>query len=343
VTSRRAKAGTRASPRLASLGLRLALLLAVLASACTGATRPGAAPSGRETKDMPREGRIPVANASLYYREVGEGPPIVVLHGGPDFDHRYLLPDLDRLSDSYRLIYYDQRGRGLSGDGVQPEDVTMASEVEDLEQVRAYFRLESVAILGHSFGTVLALEYAIRHPDRVSRLILMNPAPASRDDFLLFRRERRRRWPADVEELKVLGSAVAYRDADPDAVAAYYRVHFRSAIRRPEHLERVVESLRASFTRVGILRARRIEDRLVDETWSVDGYDLLPALAALRSPALVIQGDGDIIPGECASHIAQAILNARLVTLAGCGHFSYLECPGPVHEAIDELFRAAGR
>jgi len=61
------------------------------------------------------------------------GALIVVLHGGPDFDHTYLLPDMDRLADSFRLIYYDQRGRGKSGDGVRAEDVTLASGIEDLD------------------------------------------------------------------------------------------------------------------------------------------------------------------------------------------------------------------
>src|SRR5216683_2387884 len=130
-----------------------------------------------------RESRIPVAKASLYSREIGQGQPVIVLHGGPDFDHRYLLPEMDRLADSLRLIYYDQRGRGRSGDRVRPEDVTLESEMGDLDTVRRHFGLGSVAILGHSWGTVLALEYAIRHPDRVSHLILMNPAPASNDDF----------------------------------------------------------------------------------------------------------------------------------------------------------------
>src|SRR5512133_939957 len=117
------------------------------------------------------EGYIPVENAELYYREVGQGQPIIVLHGGPDFDHTYLLPDLDRLSDSFRLIYYDQRGRGKSARDVQPDDVSMESEIEDLESVRKYFQLDSVALLGHSWGALLALEYAIRHPRRVSHLI----------------------------------------------------------------------------------------------------------------------------------------------------------------------------
>ena len=146
----------------------------------------------------PRESRISVGKASLYSREIGRGQPIIVLHGGPDFDHSYLLPDLDRLADAFRLIYYDQRGRGRSADQVLPEEVTLTSDIDDLDKVRQHFHLESSALLGHSWGAVLALEYALRHPERVSHMILMNPAPASASDLAVFRKayaaEARRRY-----------------------------------------------------------------------------------------------------------------------------------------------------
>ena len=106
----------------------------------------------------PREDRISVGSASLYVRTIGHGPDVIVLHGGPDFDHGYLLPDLDRLADRYRLTYYDQRGRGMSAENVKAEDVTIASEVEDLDTVRQHLGRDSVALLGHSWGTVLALD-----------------------------------------------------------------------------------------------------------------------------------------------------------------------------------------
>ncbi len=122
-----------------------------------------------------REGRIPLGKASLYSREIGRGQPVIVLHGGPDFDHGYLLPDLDRWADAFRLIYYDQRGRGKSADQVRPEGVTLASDVDDLNQVMQHFRLGSAAVLGHSWGAVLALEYALRHPTRVSHQGMKQP------------------------------------------------------------------------------------------------------------------------------------------------------------------------
>jgi proline iminopeptidase len=94
------------------------------------------------------------------------------------------------------------------------------------------------------------------------------------------------------------------------------------------------------------VKVRAVEDRLMRDTWQVDGYDLLPKLQALSIPTLVISGDHDFIPGEIAAHIARAIPNAQLVTLRNCGHFAYLECPGEVRNAFNDFFRrprATGR
>lgn len=284
-----------------------------------------------------REGYIPVQNANLYYREIGGGRPIILLHGGPDFDHTYLLPDMDRLSDSFRLIYYDQRGRGKSAQDVQPDNISMESEVDDLERAREHFELESVALLGHSWGALLALEYALRHPSRVSHLILMNSAPVSHTDYLMLRTDRRAKTPADIEELKMRSAEAKYQEGNPDTIADYYRVHFRATIRQPQHLEQVVRTLRTSFTQGRILKARAIEKRLYEETWFRDEYDLIPKLRDLHIPTLVIHGDYDFIPLACATHIAQAMPNARLVVLKDTGHFSYIESPDQVRKAIDDF------
>lgn len=287
---------------------------------------------------VPRDGYIPVENARLYYREIGLGRPLIILHGGPDFDHSYLLPEMDRLADSFRLIFYDQRGRGKSARDVQPEDVTIQSDVKDLECLRKYFRSNSVVVLGHSWGALLALEYAIRYPAHPSHLILMNPAPVSHGDYELLKRDRREKTPADIEELRTRSADPKYQQGDPDTVAERYRIHFRATIRPPELLGQVIQRLRSSFTKEGILKAREIEKRLMEETWSSRDYDLLPKLKELNIPTLVISGDYDFIPTECAAHIAAAIPKAHLVVLKDCGHFSYLEWPGQVHKKIDDFF-----
>lgn len=294
----------------------------------------------------PRESRIPVGNdASLYVRDIGSGPPVIVLHGGPDFDINYLLPDLDRLADSYHLIYYDQRGRGRSADRVQPEEVSLASDVEDIDRVRDRFHLEQTTVLGHSWGAVLALEYALRHPTRVSRLILVNPAPASTSDYALLRRAYTQKLGKDFDRQREILASAAYKEGDPETVAARYRLHFEAALARNEDYETLMARMKAAFVsqgKAGILKARAVEDRLYADSWSLSGYDLLPKLRALTMPTLVIAGDKDFIPGEIAQHIASAIPGAQLVMLGNCGHFSYLECPADVRRAFDEFFHRAG-
>ncbi len=99
--------------------------------------------------------------------------------------------------------------------------------------------------------------------------------------------------------------------------------------------------MKAAFIRQGkdgILKARAVEDQLMRDTWQVNGYDLLPRLRSLRIPTLVLTGDRDFIPVEISAHIAEALPNARLVTLKNCGHFAYLECAGDVRRTVDEFF-----
>jgi proline iminopeptidase len=307
-----------------------------LVAAFAAPVRPSAV-TAQEVTSAPVETRVPVAGASLYARVVGRGQPVIVLHGGPDFDQAYLLPELDRLANSYRLIYYDQRGRGRSAEGVRAEDVTLASDIDDIEQVRQHFQLDTVTLLGHSWGTVLALEYAVRHPEHVSRLILMNPAPASAADLATFRKAYLEKLGPDMDRQRAIVATPAYREGDPAAVTARYRIHFKPALVRLDDYERLMTRMQADFYsqgKAGILKARAVEDRLMRDTWQLPGYDLLPKLRGLHIPTLVIVGDHDFIPVDIANHIAQAVPDAKLLVIKDCGHFSYLECADDVRRAL---------
>ena len=291
---------------------------------------------------IPNEGFVQSGPERLYVRDVGQGLPIVVVHGGPDFDHEYLLPEMDRLADSFHLVYYDQRGRGRSFSGQPPDNVTMATEVDDLDRVREWFGFDSMAVLGHSWGGLLAMEYAIRHPERVSHLILMNSAPASRADAIALRGElTRRKSPAQIERMNELSSDLRFRAGDVDTDAQYYRIHFGTTLRNPEHLDALVRRLRSAFTEDGIAAAREIENRLYEDTWQRDDYDLIPALRQLDIPTLLIGGADDFVPCDVVDHIANAIPGSRLVRLADCGHFAYLEQPDEVRSTIAEFMASA--
>ena len=128
----------------------------------------------------------------------------------------------------------------------------------------------------------------------------------------------------------------AFCSGDIVAEQAYYRVHFRPAL-AAEFVEPVVQRLRGHWDRAGVRLARAIEDRLYSETASAPDYDLLPRLATLDIPTLVLHGNEDFIPVAVAAHIAEAIPAAVLAVLPGCRHFAYLEAPEQVRRHVTAL------
>lgn len=260
-----------------------------------------------------RQGRIPVGSTSLFYRDIGEGRPLVVLHGGPAFDHQYLAPELDRLAGRFRVVYYDARGRGWSAEGVAPEEVTIESEVEDLETVLETLNLQDVVLLGHSWGGLLAAEYLIRKARRVSHLVLMNTAPMSHDDYLHFVEYRRGLHSLeDRKNMADLAATPEFLRSEPEGAAPLIRISFGLTLPQPDLLDSLVARMTAHHTRDTWLQAREIATRLVETTQRVPDYDLMGHLARLEVPTLVIHGENDFVPIEIAESIAGAIPGARL-------------------------------
>jgi len=123
------------------------------------------------------EGRIEVTGGFVWYRIAGngEGTPLIVLHGGPGGNSRYLYA-LDALAEDRPVVYYDQLGGGLSD---HPDDCslwTIARSVDELRRVREALGLTRTHILGHSYGGLVGLEYAIEGATGITSLVLSNTA-----------------------------------------------------------------------------------------------------------------------------------------------------------------------
>jgi proline iminopeptidase len=192
-------------------------------------------------------------------------------------------------------------------------------------------------VLGRSWGAVLALEYALRYPARVSRLVLLNPAPASSADYATLRAEHAKALGPDFARMRDLMASAAYKEGNPDTVAARYRIHFETAFARPDKYEALMERMRAAFVSQGvpgILEARAVEGRVLADSWASDTFDLLAQASAIRRPTLVAASGRDFIPMAIAEHIARSIPQAKLVVFKDCGHFSYMECPEDVRRAL---------
>ena len=114
---------------------------------------------------------MPLRDVSLFVKVVGRGDPLLLMHGGPGADHTTMLP-FRRLADRFALVFYDHRGNGRSTGA--PSSMTWENLTADADALRQRLGFERWAVLGHSFGGHVALEYALRYPDRLSHLVLLD-------------------------------------------------------------------------------------------------------------------------------------------------------------------------
>lgn len=307
------------------------IALAALAATATPqmqATRPGAgaAPTEIVTADGVR----------LHARADGDGRPLVVLHGGPGLSSSYLRPDLQVLSDRYRLISYDQRGSGRSTVVADPARLTLEHHVGDVDAVRRHFGLERMVLAGHSWGAAPAAFYARAHPERVAALILLDPIPMRRTPWMQQFGENLRTW-MDEATAKRVGELAAARQNAPDPVAAcraYWAVFIRGYManpRDPTVLGRmrgdVCDDPPAAIANTGVV-SRGALGPLGDWDWR-DRFH------AVKVPVLVVHGAQDPIPIASAEEWQKALPQATLVPIDGAGHFPQVEQPDAFRTALD--------
>jgi len=274
-----------------------------------------AAGGARQRGPLARDYTVAGPAGPLFVVEVGEGHPVVVLHGGPGAHHDYMLPAFSQLADEYRLYFYDQRGGGRSR-VQQPLEITWRDHVADLDLLRSTWERERLALIGYSWGGLLALLYASEHPQRAETLILLAPAAAWGDYQRRFREELERRSRSGAvarlrAELEASGlrerDAAAYRQRLFDLSIAGYYCDPRAALDS------------APFV---------VQSQAQQATWASlagHGPELRRKLRSLQVPTLILQGRHDPMPLEWAQELAQLLPIARLVVLEGSGHVPYVE------------------
>lgn len=119
-----------------------------------------------------QEGFVDANDVMIYYKMIGKGAPLMIVHGGPGASHDYFLPYLLPLARKNRLIFIDERGSGRSGKLDDPTGYTVENMVADVEVVRVALGLGKISLLGHSYGGALAQAYALKYQNNLTHLIL---------------------------------------------------------------------------------------------------------------------------------------------------------------------------
>jgi proline iminopeptidase len=284
-----------------------------------------------------RQGLLSLEDARIFYEVVGStGDPIVVVHGGPGLDHSYLQPGLDALATRNTVVYYDQRGTGRSSADLLESTINLDSFVQDIEALRVALGYDRVSVLGHSFGTLIAMEYAARFPESTRALILMNPVePGSRFREQTADRQRARVTLEDSTELADLRATEGFVARDPATLSQVYRVAYRQLLRDRDLIEQIDLDLASATARNG----QDIAALLGGSLGELDWWDRLPSIDV---PTLVLHGRYDVPPVEMSRELAEGFPQGRFQIL-NSGHFPYVEDRDGLLSAISGFFAGLGR
>ena len=270
---------------------------------------------------------IRIRDVALFVRTMGAGSPIVLMHGGPGLDHTTLL-GLAPLARDRQLLFYDHRCNGRSSG--EPETMTWDNLTADADALRGTFGFDKWVVLGHSFGGQVALMYALRYPDRVSQLILMDTAA----DF---------RWHA--EHAPDLLAKRGYRASTVAAARRFYSGDIEprkvgiTAMRFPYYHHIGIRDLPAMIAG-GFRMKRRPAAHIVGFGRLLKNWSVMDRLREIDTPTLVVAGRDDFLfPPECQAILADRLPNATLEIIERAGHNPQHENPDALVDVIREFLQ----
>jgi proline-specific peptidase len=264
---------------------------------------------------------------SLYYKSFGKGEKIILLSGGPGVSSDQLLDIAVKFSDKFNCILFDQRGTGLSK--AQPFDSTtinIDTAIADLELLRLKLKVEKLKIIGHSWGAILALAYAVKNPDKIKSLILIGPGVIKGSNLFIIRDNRfSRTSKADEELIKQWSDSIKNNPEKANYEIRKIRVQLSIYDRQK------ADSI---FPRVnlGIFNARMAEIMGRAD----DKLDLTNDLKKFKKPIYIICGRQDPVGVFPTFDIKGLCPQTKITWIEKSGHFPWLEQQNDFYNAINE-------
>jgi len=280
---------------------------------------------------VPEKGEtFETGGVSIYYEVTGGGggTPLILVNGGPGFDHRYMhcSDAWDRIAAHRKVVFYDQRGNGRSSEIQAGQSCLLADQIADLDALRVRLGLEKMDLLGHSWGGYLVMAYAARHPDRIAHLMIVDSAaPKIQDTVFLFKNI----YPETVAAED--GLAFSVELGDQAAIAADLRAYMSMIFYSPAARD-------AMLARLDEMSYHQSVNKSV---WGdLQRFDLNPELPKFRFPTLVITGRYDFnVAPSVAWGIHRAIPGSELAVFEKSGHLPYCEESAAFAARLEEFLQ----
>ncbi len=262
-------------------------------------------------------------------------PEVIVLHGGPGYDFRYLL-SFRAMADDYHVIFYDQRGSGLSP-RVHPDALTIDQAIRDLEAVIDYYSAdEEVLLIGHSWGGLIASHYVARHPEKVEKLALLEPEFLTVEAAIqYFENVNFLRPQFSFKTLATMTKSwfesLHVKEPDKQASPDFFMEKIMLSFQQPYHplynaLCHHEDTLEFANWRYGAMASGNLIGNLFDAQGNLV-FEEIRGLNAYKKTVLFVTGDCNKLFGEefQESHHLDLFRNARLINIQNAGHFMMLD------------------
>ena len=274
-----------------------------------------------------------IRGISLFVEVIGNGYPMLLMHGGPGADHASMR-SLRPCADQFTLVFYDHRCNGRSG-GEPVSSMTWENLTADADALREALGFEKWAVLGHSFGGMVALEYALRYPQSLSHLLLVDTCGDTwwvRENApeLLAKRGFR---PAVVETARRFYTG----QIEPDEFMPSMKTLAKAYYHDPSPLLMAREVLT-----VGIRTKVQPQAQIFAFSQLLKGWTVMDRLGEIQVPTLVLAGRDDFqFPPEHQAALAAGIPNAHLEIIERAGHNAPTERPAEVIQAVRSFLASA--
>jgi len=289
-----------------------------------------------------QEGFVDVNGLMIYYKTIGRGAPLMIVHGGPGASHDYFLPYLLPLARTNRLIFIDERGSGRSSKLEDVHGYTVENMVEDVEAVRVALGLGKITLLGHSVGGVLAQAYALKYQKNLTHLILASTFSSTVELNKIFVRMKENMAPElrdridKMEAAGLYGKGKGYENGryTPEyLIAAWGEGYFPYLYQnRPD----------PNYDPIG---SGVMAWDLYREMWGEHGEFIVEGnlksveytekLAAIHVPTLITVGDHDECDPSLSRAMQEKISGSKWLVLPKSGHMTFVDQTEMYLKAVD--------
>lgn len=258
-----------------------------------------------------------INGSDLYFETIGDGPPLLLMHGGLGLSHDYLRPYFDRLADNHTVIYYDHFSNGRSARPQDFDELNFDRLLSDAQHLMTHLGYEKFTLAGHSYGAFIAQEFASQNQHLLDGLVLINAVPAL--DY----------------EPQVSGTG--------EQMAAFGRIFGGPMTSDQEWRTAWSSVVQMYFRRWDEATGADLDNRTIYEhrAWNqsltlLANFSTLNALPKINTPTLVISGrhDGITPPEQGGERIAGLMPNAELVVFEESAHFPFIEQENAFFETL---------